>query len=449
MYARPRPPHATALRAVGAMLLSAVFAAPVGAQADDALDEGVPLTLETLTSAALENAASIDAVDRDVDRAEHAVSTRRVGLWPTLSLEASYARIGGFDDGAIETPAGQIAIEVPRNRLRFRARADLPITAIWLRAKPLLEASRAEAEVARHDAEVARADTTLRARLAYFDYLEARAREAVATRSLARAESVAERVAASHEAGLTPPAEVLSARAGVAEAEARRIDATARTEVAAEAIARFLGVPATRWSVHYAPEESVEDVAAMVERALEERAELVAMHAAIGGAEASARAQRAGAWPTLGAYGLVDAANPNPNIIPPEDRLQGNFEVGVFARWSTEAMASGRRSARAGEAAADALRARRDAMEEVVEHDVRRSHANLRGALARTRASEARVDAAQAAYEARVAELEAGRAVTTDVVTAEASLAAARTDRWRARADVGRARALLDRAVGR
>lgn len=435
-------------------LLSALVLAPRLASAQPepsvavALAEGDRLTLDEAVERAISVAPSLDAAEADAAVVRADASATRVGLFPRAQLDASYTRIGGFDDGSIQGPAGPITIDVPRNRTRFRAQVEASLTDPFVRVLPAVRALEAQAEAVARDGGDARQQVTLATTLAYLAYADARAAEAVTAVSRRRVEDQLERLRAMHGAGLASEVAVIDAEAHLAEVDARIAQADARVRVAAEALASWMDEAPERWAVDVPSAAPTAAVDSLVDRAIASRPSLQALRLRLEATDASARAARGGRWPSIGTYAAFEVANPNVNVIPPEDRFQRSWELGVFARWSPNALVRANRETDRAEAQREALRARFEGLSDQVRLEVRQSVATLEAAHASLTAAEARERAARRAYEAYVAELAAGRAVLTELLAAEEGLAAAELGTWQARSAIAAADARLRVAVG-
>ncbi len=413
-----------------------------------ALAEGERLTLDEAVDRALTAAPSLAASEADSAAARAEASVARVGLFPTARVEAAYTRIGGFDDGSIQGPAGPITIDVPRNRTRFRAQVEASFTDPFVRVLPTVRALEAQAEATSDDGGAARLEVELATTLAYLAYADARAAQAVTAVSRRRVDEQLERLRAMQSAGLASEVAVLDAEAHLAEVVARITRAEADVRVAAEALASWMDVAPARWAVDVPSASSTRAVDVLVERAVAARPAIRALRQRIEATDASARAARGGRWPSIGTYAAFEVANPNANVVPPEDRFQRSWELGVFARWSPNAVARANRESRRAEAQREALVARLEGSSDQVRLEVRQSVASLEAASAGLAAAEARERAARRSYEAYAAELEAGRAVLTELLAAEQGLAAAELAVWRARSAIAAADARLRAAVG-
>jgi len=413
-----------------------------------ALAEGERLTLDAAVERALAVSPTLGASDADARVARAEAASARVGYYPGLSLEAGYTRIGGFEDGTIQGPAGPITIEVPRDRTRFRAQLQASVTDPLLRVLPTVRALEAGARAATEDTGTTRHSVELGATLAYLAYADARAVEAATEVSRHRVEDQLERLRAMQTAGLASEVAVLDAEAHLAEVTSRQAAVAARVRAAAEALASWMDTEPTRWAVAVPAPAAFDSVHALVDRALATRPALRALRLRIESTEATARAARAGRWPSVGAYAAFEVSNPNPNVVPPEDRFQRSWELGVFASWSPNGLVRAGRELERADAREAALRARLEAARAQVRLEVRQGVAALDAARAQLEAAEARQRAAARAFEAYAAELEAGRAMATELLAAEEALAAAELGVWQAHRAIAEADARLRLAVG-
>lgn len=439
----------------GAILL-AVFA---GASAPDdfaaLLTEGdEPLTPREVVQRAWAQAPEIRSAQAAVARAEAAVSAARVGLVPRLNGSASIRRIGGFPDASIGVPPMAVSIEIPRTQVNLTAGLAYPITRLFAEVLPSLRSAQARTRAQRHQADAAREALALRVLEAYWLHAQARGSVAVARASQEQANDQSARLRIMAKAGLATPADQAAAAARSAGAAQALVQAEGARQTAQATLNYLLGLSPSivvalppRQIVLPAP--LAESSAALEAAASEQRPELRALSAA----EAAILSEKSALWgrrlPQLNLQADATYAQPNPNVIPPQEQFDGSWGVGAVISWSPN-------DTWAAEATADRLladleqtRAEKDTLARSIAIQIRAQQAAFETARQTWAAAEARIEAAREAYEARRVAFENGRGIYTSVLEAEAELTEARLSKLTGIVDAQLAIARLDRAVGR
>ena len=290
---------------------------------------------------ALAQSPSLDEAQAGEAAASARLDQARAQRNPLLRLEGS-AGVGRIDNGGF---FGISADDV--TPLALQAAAEMPLFAGG-RVGSAIQQAGAGRDMARLQAEQARLQTVVRAVGTYAEVLTARRLED-RFRQLADALTETERQARLRfEAGEIASSDLAQARARRAEGAARLAQAEGRRHSAEAAFARLTGKPAT----DLAPLPAPPTVPASLDQALDlARAgnpALLQAEAATRAADAGARAARAEALPTVGAY--AEAAHVRDQFFP--DYRADSVAVGIRGRWTL--FSGGRTSAATRAASADA-----------------------------------------------------------------------------------------------
>lgn len=430
---------------------------PVAYDLRDELSEGgLPLTVDEAVERALATDASVDVAEASVQGAEARARASRTGWSPHLELGARYNRVGGFEDGSVQVPGSmqEIVFRVPRDRMRVGAEVVVPLSDWFTSVLPTVRAAEVRVRVEEIGVEAARSDIALAVRQAYYRYVQARGDLAVARASEQQAAAHGDRIGALARAGLATEADRLEASARHAATRAALNEVQGDVESEAAELEALLNLRAERGFAipqqaftHPPPPAPARD--ALMARAQKERAEIRAMKAMIASQEHRGRAARLAQLPKLAATAGYDYANPNPFVVPPQDRFDSSWQVGLALTWSPDEAVRSR--SRADELAAERARLRAELarLQDRVRVQVARARARYAAARASLQSAQAAAEAAEDTFRARVAELRAGRAVATEVLDAEADLARARRVQIGAIVGTHQAWAQLAHAVGR
>lgn len=442
------------MRVITSFLLPTILCLwPVAAAARQA-----PLTLAEAVERALERAPEV-AEARARERAALSGADGGEALRiPSVTASAGYLRTNHVDAFGFTQPDGTrnvIFPDIPSN-YRVRLEAAIPLY-IGGRDAAVVAGSEAEARAATADRLAAAADVRLAVTVAYWQAVTAREAVRVREQALVRTDAWVSDVATRVEVGLAPPNDVLSARAERARQMVELIDARRAVSVADFELARLIGADLSQAFELSSPVQGADAeavlLAGMAPTAL--LAEAQARRAERRGLEARAEALRAGGRrtaaatrPQVSAIAAVEPARPNRRFVPPVDRWDTGWDLGLSVSWTF--FDGGR--AKAEQAAADAQAAavleRVRAFDDRLGVDVRRRQLDVETARA---AIEAAAEGVAAAAEARRVVDEryaAGVAASTEVLDAEVALLDAELQQTRRQAALRLAEAQLVRTVG-
>ena len=412
------------------------------------------LTPREVVQRVWKHAPEMRAADAAVARAEAAVRAVRMGMVPRLQGTASVRQIGGFPDGRIGAPPLQVSIEIPRTQVNLTAVLTYSFTRLVAEVLPSLRSARARTRAQKHQADAEREVLALRVLEAYWLHAQARGAVAVARASEQEAKEQSARLRIMAKAGLATPADQAAATAREAGAKQATVQALGALATAQATLNYLLGlnpsvVVALPKQQITLPPPLTESPAALEAVASAQRPELLALSAA----EAAIAAEKTALWgrrlPQISVQADVTYAQPNPNVIPPQEQFDGSWGVGAVVSWSPNA---------AWEAGAAADRLRADLAETRAERatlirsiaiQIRAQRATFETARQTWVAARARIDAAQEAYEARRLAFENGRGIYTSVLEAEAELTEARLSKLTSIVQGQLALARLERVVGR
>ena len=378
--------------------------------------------------------------------AEAAIDVRAAADRPVVSVSAGYTRTNHVTEFVVPSPLGAppriLYPDVPDN---YRTRLDLqwPIYTGG-RTGALERAARAEAAAVAAEVAAAQADLRLEVARAFWALVTADATVGVLTQAVERAGSNVRDVRERLAAGLVPPNEVASAEAQESRQRMLLIEARNQRDLSNAELARLMGLDPAVASFQ-AEVPAAETAPVGVPR----RPERDALARRIEAAESLQAAAAAGARPTVAIISGIDYARPNPRIFPRADRWDESWDVGANVAWSL--WDGGRTRAEMAQAVAmtSAARSRLQDFESLVALEVRQRELEIASGRA---AMEAAADAIRAAREAQrvVGErYRAGVATQADVLDADLALLQAQLDATRAQSGVRFAEARLQRALGR
>ncbi|MEL6185069.1 MAG: TolC family protein, partial [Myxococcota bacterium] len=290
-------------------------------------------------SRAIESGPELARARALVERAEAEVGELRVELAPRISAGARLTRIGGFSDAAFGSPPNQIEVSIPRTQASLTGSLEYDLTRLFAEVFPRLQASQALVEAERYRAEATREAVALNALETYWTQARARGQVAVAQASLQEAQDQTDRIERMLGAGLATPADQDASRARRAAALEQKIRAEGAEETWRVSANALLNLPlSTRLAIPLAelepPAEETRTLAALVDLGRTRRPEVRALRSALRALSAQRVALLGQRLPHLGVKAEAIYAQPNPNVIPPQEAFDGSWSVSAQLSWS-------------------------------------------------------------------------------------------------------------------
>ncbi|MEF8833560.1 MAG: TolC family outer membrane protein [Halofilum sp. (in: g-proteobacteria)] len=390
---------------------------------------------------ALQNDPTFAAAESEYQAELEARPQARAALLPQVNASASYS------DNSQDTATGES--DYTREQYQIELRQPL---FDWAAFAGL---DRADARVARAEANLAAAkqDLILRVSEAYFEVLSAR--DGV---RFARAEKEAisrqlEQAQQRFEVGLIPVTDVKSAQASYDLAVSREIEAENALENAREALRTVIDRPPGRLEVVSddlpltRPEPN--DVAAWVERALEQNPDFLAARADSEVARQDIQQARAGHYPEIDLYARrSDTDSSREGAFPQTDQDSTTDSIGVELSWNL--FASGATSSRTDQSRSlfQAAQSRMVEARRGASQNTRDAFRGLSSAISQVEALKQAVESNEAAVEAERAGFRVGTRTAVDVLSALRDLYGAQRDYADARYNYILNRLRLKQAAG-
>jgi outer membrane protein TolC len=186
----------------------------------------------------------------------------------------------------------------------------------------------------------------------------------------------------------------------------------------------------------------------MVDRAIESRPDLASARLRKEMARSAASAVKGGWYPSVALAAAYEYSNPNQRIIPPNDRFDGSWEVGVTFQWTVwDWMTTASQSAQA-EAVHRQSEAGYELMMEGVKLEVAQLTLQLRDAGQKVESARFAVAAAEESFRVTEEQFSKGLATSVDLTDARVELLRAKLAFTQAVTEAAVTRAELRRAVG-
>lgn len=443
----------------------------------------LPVTDGGLTAAAVAERAALTSFDvkaRALERrsAEAAVTQARAAFLPRLSGAATYTRLSDFKQPSLGTlvvapgatpgplqpgqPLQAVGFSFPviQNQYLTQASLQVPLSDYLLRVPQGVSSAQERERSAALNERAARATAATNAKVVFYGWAKARWQVLVAKQTLAQTQGHLADVQKLVAAGESSNADALRLQSQVASAQLFVTRAQALAQVYEEQL---------RVALHAPPSQALQlgedvqsdvspadverllagDLEARFAEALSQRLEPRAMDAATRSLRERARAARAAGLPRLDAVGNALYANPNPRIVPNQEKWRGTWDASLQLTWVPTELFGSESQVTVLLRQAEASEAQRAALEDGIRVEVAQAISALREAAQAQHSASQGLAAAQESYRVRKLLEETGKATTVEVVDAETDLLRARLDLIAARLDARASTARLEHALGR
>ncbi len=433
-------PKNTLILLIVAWLMSA---SALNSQAQDNAAAGsvpVKLTLGQCIESALKNNPMLRAEEEKIAELENDYLIARSGLFPRVSLSASYTKL---DDTRLGVPTGmfyedEALAQVKAKQLLFDGGRT---------RNSALAAKRAK-EAQGESSEAARLDTISSVSQAYFRVLEARELLRTAEVSRSQREAFFKLTEAFKRVGKATKIEALRAEAQLHDSERSLIQAREAVRLSELILKRLIGIglDAKIDIADSMPEEfsGPGEEERLLHEALSNNPDLKRIGLLKQQAAASLRSARGAYFPEISlqaAYGYRDR-----DTAP---RGEDEWTAGVFLEWSI--FEGWQTRGQAGKAAARLrqLEWNEKALMDQIKIDLSEALGNVRTALAAVEASKRLATAQEEAYKAATEFYKHGKSTYIEVLTSQAELTQAKASYIRAVGDYHSAMARLNRVIGK
>lgn len=342
-----------------------------------------------------------------------------------------------------------------RSQYELSAQLAYPVTTSLLTALPLYRAAGLNVDAARVQRDADLALIALRAREAFYEHVRARGALVVATDARDALRGHREQVNALVDAGVAARADLLQVEAQLASAEVAVQNATLGVDISARALGILIAGDDEEIPTIQIGEDVTTTVAlpngSIVEleaRALEQRAEMVAINTSRQAHQLEARAHAAARYPQLSVVGNVQYMNPNTRYIPQTRSFRSSWDVSAVLTWSPNDMLTSEGRRRVALAQLDELDSQELALRDAVRLEVTQAYQSLLSTRATMESARAAVTAAEEAYRVRTEQLAQGVIVSTELADARIALTRARLELVDSSIQMRIARARMDRALG-
>lgn len=449
------------------------------------------LTPAAVASAAEGHSPALAVADANVASASGQVVQTIVQYVPRVTLTAQYTRLSEVDQGTIGggggivgaqtegplrtapcpppdqaqtcvvdsagLPVGAVSFEFPQvlNQYQLNANVNVPISDYFLRAVQSYQASSGAEKALELSRDAARLQAASDAKLALYQWIQARGQSAVTAMSVEQAQAQVDDAKVGLSAGTLSRADLMRVEAQLAQAQFTDADARSIESTAEERLRTLTGMRANEpvavgIDVFVPPPvPPVENLDGLLAEASRNRLDLASARAQEEAREDAESVTDAGYLPRIDAFGNATYANPNQRIFPQREEWNGTWDVGIRATWVLNETFSTIGASRAAEAQTAAATAQRRQLEDAIRLEVTAARADVAKAAPSLEAATRGLAAAEESYRVTKQLFAYGKATAVSLTDAEVALTNARLRMLAAHVNLLSAIVRLEHAVGR
>jgi outer membrane protein TolC len=372
---------------------------------------------------------------------------------PTLTTQAGYRRYNNVPEWTVQ--------QGPEEVLIF---PNLPNfwSATLSGSYPLYTGGRVESEVRAADHTIAASNKDLESQTAnlelqvtsiYWQLALSIAQERILGRSIESFEAHLFDARNRQEVGLAASNEALAVQTERDRAELRRLLAASSVKVKQDQLAVLLGLPV---GTEIVPTDELDletepgaALQALVDIALEQRAERQALQERVAAAEAKLEAATSQRKPIIAINGNMSYLNPDRRVVPPSDEFRFAWDIGIGVTYDLYDGGARDGAANAALAELDATRRRLEDLDRAIRTEVVQSYQDLMTARAALEVSQQAITSARENLRVTTDLYQEGIIPSSERLDAEVAELMAGLELTEARIHSQLARASLNRAVGR
>jgi outer membrane protein TolC len=444
------------------------------------------LTADAVGRRTISNSHTVKARLAELDAARAKLNQTTAQFLPRLTLRAAYTRLSpvssGFGTGALvgaQNPgllqtgpcptgvgtcvldsqgqpvgAAAFSIESLDDAYSLSATLNVPISDYVLRLSNAAKGASASRRAAELQVKAEKLKVKTDAQALYYDWLRAKARVAIAEKSLERTRARVKDARPAYELGTITKADLMRLEALAANTEQIVVEATTYRNLAERQLAIVMGYKTPRSfavgeDVSVAPRALGGGLETLTNEAVANRIELRALSETERALKLGAKALDSGKWPRLDAFGEATYANPNARYFPQRREWNATWAVGIAATWTVGDTFLNSAAASEVEANARALSAQRSALADGIRQEVAAHYLGRERSSGALKAARRSVAASEEAYRVAVELYRVGKATTTELIDAETDLLSARLNEINARIELRISEVRLRHAVGR
>ncbi len=416
------------------------------------------VSVRSSVEAALRSHATLRIASERVTAAAAGYDEAGAQLLPKLQLTGRAFALSDVEQGTITVAAlpGSPSIPLfPVITHSYAARLQLTQPVFTgFRLSGAKEAAGLGVDAAKADFDYDRSRIALETERTYWIWVQAREVREVLEEMIGQMLAHERRVANMAEQGLARKLDVLTIRAKRSEVEVQAVEARTRASMALMRLNFMMGNPL---DTDLLPEdlpgsvtiqETSQDLQGLESMAVQNRPDLASARLKSSVARSSVSMSHAGWYPTIALAAAFEYSNPNQRIVPPKDRFDDTWEVGVTFQWTLwDWMTTSSQAARA-EAVYRQAEAGYELMKDGVRLEVAQLAQRVADSRAQLRSAEIALEAAEESFRVTEEQFSQGLATSIEVTDARIDRMRAILAHTQASTEAAVARAELRHATG-
>ncbi|MCI0707990.1 MAG: TolC family protein [Ignavibacteriae bacterium] len=415
----------------------------------------IQLSLQTCVQEAWQHNHSLKASRAKVLASEAKASEAFSTLLPQVKFTSKFAQLSEVDPFGVTVPGLGSLTLFPSIDHSYSARVSLqqPIFT-GFRLLNNAEAAELNAVATQEDFIRDERDLILDVKKAYWNLVRARQMEEVLMQTVAQVSEHLRDVQNFSRQGLATENEVYKVEVQLAEVKLKLIESESNRRLANMALNNLMG---KSLQTKIVPSDNPESISAvetpeaaseLLQTARQNRPELKATRARKELSEAGVSTARGGWYPQVTLTAGYDYAKPNQRIIPPTDRWEGTWDVGVTVQWNVWDWLTTSHQVSQAEASVQQADAALLQLENAVEMQVMQQYWKVQESQQKQAVAKKGLEQASENYRITNEKYKSGIGTNTDVLDAEVAMLQARLNYLQANIDYQLAQAALKHAAG-
>jgi outer membrane protein TolC len=376
------------------------------------------------------------------------------GLLPQVKFSGRLAQLSEVDPFSVTLPGQGTLTLFPSIDHSYSARVFIqqPIFT-GFRLLKNVEAAELNAVATQEEFVRDERDLMLEVKKTYWNLVRARQVEDVLIQTETQVSEHLKDVQNFQKQGLATENEVYKVEVQLAEVQLKRIEAGSNRRLVNMALNNLTGRPLQTIVVPMDVPESSSEVPGLtlelVQSAREHRPELKALRARKEMSESGVTAARGGWYPLIALQAGYDYAKPNQRIIPPADRWESTWDVGISVQWNIWDWLTTSQQVSQAQAIVQQAEAGLQQYENAVEMQVMQQYWKVQESQQKQVVAKKGLEQATENYRITNEKYKSGIGTNTDVLDAEVAMLNARLNHLQANIDYQLAQAALEHATGK
>ena len=417
--------------------------------------EETRLTLNECIERAFQQHPSLTVARARLSAAEAKSVEARSALLPQLRLSSRAAQLSRVPEFSISLPFIGTQTLFPAITHSYSARLSLQqMVFAGFRLARNVDIAEYQVSAANEELTRDRTELELNVTVAYWNLYRAIKIEQVVAQSVNQLTERLREIRNFADQGMATEGDVLKVQAQRSDIQLRHVEAQSAIRLAAMSLNSMIGAPLETNTVPVDVPEipsssgDKENLSTLIQQAKRQRPELKAIAHRQSMSQAGVDAARGGWLPQIMLSANYDYARPNQRVIPPKDRWDGSWDVGLSLHWNIWDWSATSAQTTQAEAALSQTRASLAQLEDVVALDVAQQYFKRKEAQEKISVAEDGLKQATESHRITSEKFKQGLITNSEMLDAETALLQAGISHTQAMIDYALAVARLKKAIG-